>query len=314
MKINFKLFTTFLAVAENGSFRKAAEQTHLSLPAVSMQIKQLEERLGVAVFQRTTRKVELTREGEELMVSTRKAMAELDGTLARIQKAADVQHGQLSLGCVPTVAGTRLPALLVKFAKTYPAISVSVRELSQPELLEAVRRREVDFGIGPMPDKPGELEFQPIFVDDAVALMPAALVEPERTSISLGELARLPLPLLSLGASQFQHHLSRALDEEDIALELSYVVTHVSTLVAMAEAGLGICILPAMAAPRATTLKALHIVRPSLSRTIAVVTVRGHTLSPAATRFVQLCDMLASPVPPSSLPAPEPVPRRKRAA
>lgn len=293
MKINFKLFTTFLAVAENGSFRKAAEQTHLSLPAVSMQIKQLEERLGVAVFQRTTRRVELTREGEELMISTRKAMAELDGTLARIQQAAEVQHGQLSLGCVPTVAGTRLPALLVKFAKTYPAISVSVRELSQPELLEAVRKREVDFGIGPMPEKAGELDFRPIFVDDSVALMPAELVAADATTISLRELAQLPLPLLSLGASQFQVHLSQALEDEDIAPELNYMVTHVSTLVAMAEAGLGICILPAMAAPPRTPLKMLRIVNPALPRTIAVMTIRGHTLSPSAARFVQLCDMLA---------------------
>lgn len=300
MKINFKLFTTFLAVAENGSFRKAAEQTHLSLPAVSMQITQLEERLGVAVFHRTTRKVELTREGEELLISTRKAMVELDGALARIQQVAEVQRGQLSLGCVPTVASTRLPVLLVKFAKTYPAISVSVRELSQPELLEAVRRREVDFGIGPMPEKPGDLEFQPIFVDDAVALMPATLVSPDKTSISLRELSRLPLPLLSLGASQFQRHLNQALEDENIAREHDYVVTHVSTLVAMAEAGLGICILPAMAAPSKTPLKALRIVQPSLPRTIAIVTIRGHTLSPSAARFVQLCDMLAPPHPPAT--------------
>ncbi|MDB5851673.1 MAG: hypothetical protein JWP29_5425 [Rhodoferax sp.] len=307
MKINFKLFATFLAVADNGSFRKAAEQTHLSLPAVSMQIKQLEEGLGVAVFQRTTRKVELTREGEELMISTRKAMAELDGALARIQQAAEMQHGQLSLGCVPTVAGTRLPALLVKFAKTYPAISVSVRELSQPELLEAVRRREVDFGIGPMPEKTGELEFQPIFVDDSVALMPATLVASDKTTISLRELARLPLPLLSLGTSQFQRQLNQALADEGVAPELSYMVTHVSTLVAMAEAGLGICIMPAMAAPPRTPLKALRIVRPALPRTIAIMTIRGHTLSPSAARFVQLCDMLAPPAPTAAA-------ARKRAA
>ena len=297
MKINFKLLTTFLAVAENASFRKAAEQTHLSLPAVSMQIKQLEERLGVAVFQRTTRKVELTREGEDLMIGTRKALAELEGALARIQQAAEVQHGQLSLGCVPTVAGTRLPALLVKFAKTYPAISVSVRELAQPELLEAVRRREVDFGIGPMPEKHGELEFRPVFVDDSVALMPATLVAPEKTSISVRELSRLPLPLLSLGTSQFQRQLNQALEGEGIAPSLNYVMTHVNTLVAMAEAGLGICILPAMAVPPKTRLKTLHIVRPSLPRTIAVVTIRGHTLSPSAARFVQLCDMLKPPSP-----------------
>ena len=74
-------------------------------------------------------------------------------------------------------------------------------------------------------------------------------------------------------------------------------IVQINTLVAMAEAGLGICILPAMAVPPKTRLKSLHIVRPSLPRTIAIVTIRGHTLSPSAARFVQLCDMLKPPPP-----------------
>ena len=73
---NFKALSIFLAVAENTSFRQAAEQVHLSLPAVSMQIKQLETRLGVSLFHRTTRKVVLTHEGEQLLISVRKALAE----------------------------------------------------------------------------------------------------------------------------------------------------------------------------------------------------------------------------------------------
>lgn len=293
MKINFKLLSTFLAVAENASFRKAAEQANLSLPAVSMQVKQLEERLGVALFQRTTRKVELTREGEELLISTRKAMAELDGALARIQQAADVQHGHLSLACVPTVAGTRLPALLVEFAHRYPAISVRVRELTQPDLLEAVRRREVDFGIGPQPDKPGELDFQPLFVDDFVAVLPAAHPAAEKAGISLRELARMPL--LTLGASQFHQQLLQTLKEENLAPELNYEFTHVSTLVAMVEAGLGVGLMPGVAVPRRSAVKAVRIVRPAMTRTIAVITIRGHTLSPSAARFVEMCDLLAAP-------------------
>ena len=97
IKINFKLFTTFLAVAENASFRKAAEQTHLSLPAVSMQIKQLEERLGVALLQRTTRKVVLTHEGEKLMRDIRsKASAAEELALANALRAACLQVPMVS--------------------------------------------------------------------------------------------------------------------------------------------------------------------------------------------------------------------------
>ena len=120
MKINFKLLQTFLAVAEHSSFKKAADALFISMPAVSMQIKQLEEQLGVALFQRTTRKVDLTAEGEQLMITARRAMAELESGLARLQKIVDVQQGHLSFGCVPTIARTRLPAILTEFAKKYP--------------------------------------------------------------------------------------------------------------------------------------------------------------------------------------------------
>lgn len=295
MKVNPKTLATFLAVAENASFRKAAEQLHVSLPAVSMQIKQMEERLGVALFQRTTRKVELTAEGEELLVSTRKAMAELEAALARIQQVADAQHGHLSFACVPTVAGTTLPTLLTEFARLYPGITVRVREVTQPELLEAVRRRDVDFGIGLQPARPGELEARPLFADDYVAVMPAGHPAAEKSGISLRELAKMRL--LALGSSQFRRDLQDALEREGVAPDMGYEFTHVATVIAMIEAGLGVGILPGVAVPRRTSLKAVRIVRPVMKRTIAIITIRGHTLSPSAGRFVAMCDLLAPPPP-----------------
>ena len=296
MKINFKLLGTFLAVAENASFRKAADQTHLSLPAVSMQIKQLEEQLGVALFQRTTRKVDLTQAGEQLMISARKAMAEIDAGLVQIQHAVNVQQGHLSFGCVPTVAGSRLPQILLKFSKKYPGISVRVRELAHIELLEAVRRRDVDFGIGPIPEKKGELDFSPIFVDEYFALLPKAFHDAGRAGISLRELAKMPMLTLS-NSSLFRNHLDSVLKANDVETEPNYEFTHVSTLIAMAEAGLGVAILPRIAIPRKTLLKAVRITGPAISRTIAVITIRGHSLSPAAARLVDLCDQLIVPMP-----------------
>ena len=294
MKINFKLLGTFLAVAQNSSFRKAAEQSHLSLPAVSMQIKQLEEQLGVALFQRTTRKVELTQEGEQLMISARKAMAELESGLAQIQQAADVRQGHLAMACVPTVAGTRQPPLLVKFARLYPGISVSVREMVHDDLLEVVRRREVDFGIGPVPEKSGELDFAPLFTDEYVALLPKSFRDGGRTGISLRELAKLPLLTLT-NSSLFRHHLDQALGAQDIVAGRGFEFTTVSTLVAMAEAGLGIAVMPRIAVPRRTALKTVRITGVALSRTIAIITIRGHSLSPAAARMVELCGTLLEP-------------------
>lgn len=294
MRINFKLIATFLAVADNSSFRKAAEQLCLSMPAVSMQIKQLEVQLGVALFQRTTRKVELTHAGEQLMISARKAMAELETGLSQLQHTADVQQGHLSFGCVPTVASSRLPLILTEFARKYPGISVHVRELAHHDLLEAVRRREVDFGIGPIPEKSGELNFAPIFVDEYCALLPKNYHDAGRAGISLRELSKMPL--LTLWTSTLlRAHIDTALKSNGLVVERNYEFTHVSTLVAMAEAGLGIAILPRIAVPGKTRLKAVRITSPALSRTIGIVTIRGHSLSPSAARLVDLCDQLIAP-------------------
>ncbi|KPU98059.1 hypothetical protein APR50_05675 [Variovorax paradoxus] len=294
MNINFKLIGTFLSVAQNESFRKAAEETNRSLPAVSMQVKQLEEQLGVALFQRTTRKVTLTQEGEQLLISARKALAELEVGLSHIQHAADVQQGHLSFACVPTIASTRLPAILTAFAKKYPGISVHVRELANQDLLEAVRRREVDFAIGPVPEKKGELEFAPIFVDDYCAMLPRGYQDNGRASISLRELSKLPLLKLS-SSTAFRDHVDNALKANGLSHESNYEFMQVTTLVAMAEAGLGIALLPRVALPRRTPLKVVRIIGPALSRTIAIVTIRGHSLSPAAARLVEMCNQLIAP-------------------
>jgi DNA-binding transcriptional LysR family regulator len=289
MRVNLKVLSTFLAVAENESFRKAAEQTNISLPAVSMQIKQLEERLGVALLQRTTRKVVLTHEGQKLMISTRKAMAEIDAALLSIEQAANAQQGNLVFACVPTVASTRLPTLVTEFARTYPGISVGIRETTQPELLEAIRKREVDFGIAPMPEKIGEFQFTPLFEDPYVALLPPDHPLADKKGISLRELTKISPSILMLGSSQFQQQLDDVLNKNKINTERNYNFTHVSTMAAMVEAGLGVGILPKVAVPRQTSLKAVNIVRPIMSRKIAVITMRGHSLSTASHRFVDMC-------------------------
>jgi DNA-binding transcriptional LysR family regulator len=130
-------------------------------------------------------------------------------------------------------------------------------------------------------------------VDEYYALLPKAFRDGGRAGISLRELAKMPLLTLS-SSTLFRNHLDSVLKENDLVAEHNYEFTHVSTLIAMAEAGLGIAILPRIAIPRKTPLKAVRVTGPALSRTIAVITIRGHSLSPAAARLVDLFDQLLS--------------------
>ena len=293
MNVNLKLMHTFLLVAEHSSFCRAAEVSNRSQSAVSMQIRQLELQLGVSLFHRTTRRVQLTREGELLLVCARKAVSELQTGLRQIKESVDVQRGRLTLACAPTLAATRLPEILATFQKSYPGVTAHVRELASAEMLDCIRRRDVDFGIGPRCPNATEFQFQPILLDEIYALIPTCLDVGQRETISLLELSHMPTLVLT-GSSAMQGMLDKAQKAAGIALNIKYEVQQVQTQIAMATAGLGAAILPRIAIPQKldARVRAVPIVDPPLVRELCVVTLRGQFLSPVAVRFVEMLQRL----------------------
>ena len=196
MKVNLKLLQVFLLVAEHESFRSAADQAHRSQSSVSTQIKQLEGQLGVALFHRTTRSVRLTSEGAQLLDCVRRALHEVEEGLRKIEEAVDMRRGHVSLGCSPTVAGSRLPIVLAAFRREYPDVKLFVRELTSADLFESLRKREVDFGIGPIVEE-GDLSFRAILREDIYALVPRRLFHTRQSVITLSDLVRMPVLLLN---------------------------------------------------------------------------------------------------------------------
>lgn len=294
LNINFKLLHMFLLVAEDNSFRRAAEKSNRSEAAVSMQIKHLEQQLGVALFHRTTRHVELTKEGEHLLISVRKALAEVETGLLHIRESVDMHYGVLSISCVPTVAATRLPHILLAFQKEHPKISVHVRELVATELLESIRRREVDFGIGPKIRTITEFSFKPILSDETYALIPSTYKLPRKSGITLKELSRFPILMLST-SSAFRGELDAALKAKNLTFDTKFEVIQAQTLIAMAEAGLGAAILPKISVPLRTNLQAVPVIDPGMTRQISIITLRGQAFSPAAARLASFVERLIAP-------------------
>ncbi len=290
--VNLKLLQTFLLVAELGSFRIAAEKSFRSPSAVSAQVRQLEEQLGVALFHRTTRTVHLTGEGQQLLDCARRALLEVEEGLRKILESADVRRGRVALSCSPTIAETRLARVLAAFEKDYPGVDISVRELTSSSLFESVRNREVDFGIGPKIET-SEFHFEPIFEDPLFALVPRRFITTAKRSISLATLTNMPLLLLN-SATALRGMLDEAMRERHLALTTRYEFTQAQTLISMATSGLGAAILPKVALPQrvSASTQVLRIVSPSLARQVSVITVRGQKLSPASLRLVQLLHQL----------------------
>lgn len=290
--INLKLLQTFLLVGEHSSFRVAAEKSFRSQSAVSAQIRQLEEQLGVTLFHRTTRSVRMTDEGQQLLQCAQRALLEVESGLRKIKESADVRRGRVSLSCSPTIAETRLARVLAAFEREYPGIEVSVRELTSEALFNSVRKREVDFGIGPV-IKTSEFYFEPVLDDPLYALVPKRFLTTNKETIPLATLTNMPLLVLN-AATALRAMLETTMKERQLTFTTRYEFTQAQTLISMACAGLGAAILPKVALPAQIdpSTYALRIVNPVLLRQVAVITSKGHSLSPSSLRLVQLLKQL----------------------
>lgn len=290
--VNLKLLQTFLLVAEQCSFRMAAEKSFRSPSAVSAQIRQLEAQLNVALFHRTTRYVRLTGEGEQLLECAQRALLEVESGLRKIQESADMRRGRVAMSCSPTIAETRLARVLAAFEKDYPGIEVSVRELTSTALFDSVRKREVDFGIGPVIDMV-EFHFEPVLQDPLFALVPKRFITTTRRSISLETLTRMPLLVLN-PTTALRGMLESAIRERCLNFTTRYEFAQAQTLISMASAGLGAAILPKVVLPPVTddSIYALRIINPTMVRELALITLRGQSLSPASRRLAQLMKQL----------------------
>lgn len=286
---NLKALQIFVVVAESCSFRKAAEVLHRSQSAVSTQIKLLEEQIGVSLFHRTTRRVQLTAEGEQLLGHAQRAVASLELGLRQIREAANVQVGNIAMGCVPSIAATVLPGVLAEFQRKRRSIRLELRELDSVQLLQAVARQDISFGIGPFVDQTNDFNFVEITTEPIYALLPKAYWRSGAKDITLSELAVLPLVLASSSAA-LRNTLNRELAVRGLEIKESYEVIQVQTMVAFAQAGLGVAILPQIVIPTPLheTLQALPITNPTLERKLCLITLKGNSMSPAALELTNL--------------------------
>ena len=286
--VNLKLLQAFLLVGEHSSFRAAAEMSYRSTSAVSAQIRQLEEQLGVALFHRTTRNVRLTDEGQQLLDCARRALLEVESGLRKIQESADMRRGRVSLSCSPTIAATRLARVLAAFEKDYPGIEVFVREQPSEALFETIRRREADFGIGPVVQT-GEFHFETVLEDPLYALVPKRFITTSKDTIALATLTNMPLLVLN-PANALREVLEATMRERHLTMTTRYEFTQAQTLISMASAGLGAAILPKVVLPPVIDKRtyALRIVSPAMTREVAIISMRGQSLSPASRRLAEL--------------------------
>ena len=271
ISLTLRQFRYFDALVRHGHFGRAAEASAVSQPALSMQIKELEETLGAQLVERGARQVRLTPLGEELSIRVRDILRAVDeiGDLARASSNRLV--GRLRLGVIPTVAPYLLPQVMRRLAEEHPSLDLYVRETVTPKLLQELSEGRLDAAIVALPVSEATLRETPLFAEDFVLVRPAA--DREAPLPSKEGLREMRLLLLEEGHCFRDQALSFCEMGGSRPREM-LDGSSLSTLVQMVSAGIGVTLLPEMALPvetRSADVAVQRFPKPRPSRQVGMV-------------------------------------------
>jgi DNA-binding transcriptional LysR family regulator len=294
MRINYDLhdLQAFVAVAERASFRQAAADLFLSQSALSRRIEKLEEALGVKLFERTTRRVQLTNVGQAFLVNVRTALDGLEDAVLGVADLAAHRTGTVTLACVPSAVWHFLPEVLSQFSARFPRIRVRVHDESAQDVLNLVLAGEADFGINFTGAEEAEIVFEPIFEERYVLAMRRDHPLARRKSLSwkdtVGE-RYISVAKSSGNRSVIDAALAGVEKHPLVFCE----VNHVSGVLALVEAGMGVAAVPGLSVlpGRPDGIIGVPLVNPAVHRTLGLISKRNHAMAPAART---LFDMLAA--------------------
>lgn len=283
MNFDFGDLRGFLAVADLGSFRAASEALHLSQSALSRRIDKLEQALGVQLFERTTRKVELTTIGRGFVPRARNVLNELENALIGFHDLSHRLSGEVTIACVPSAVAYFLPEVIRQYHQQYPGIRIRVIDESSLAILTAVARGDADFGLTYIGTQDSDVTFLPLLEERFIVALRVGHPLAERMTLTWEDLAGFDYISLAQGSGN-RFLIDQALASHAVRPRWFCEVKHVPALVSLVEAGLGIGVVPKLAMPPEghPTLITRPLANPSISRTIGLIQRRGRILSPVA--------------------------------
>lgn len=285
MNVTLKQLRYFEALARHGHFGRAAAFSAVTQPALSMQIKELEENLGAALFERGARQVRLTGFGETFALRVRDILRSVDELedLARASQSRPM--GRLRIGVIPTIAPYLLPAIIGNLTQAYPGVDIHVRETLTPKLIEELAEGRLDTALVALPVS------EPSFVEVALFAEEFVLVRPQEDAAkpvpNLETLREMRLLLLEEGHCFRDQALSFCNMHSALPREM-LDGSSLSTLVQMVSSGIGVTLIPEMAVGVETRSASVAISRfqnPCPTRTIGMI---WRKTNPLAKQLVEI--------------------------
>jgi len=273
--------TYFVAVAERLNFSRAAEDLHVAQPAISQQVRALEQELGISLFDRVGKRVTLTEAGRALLPHARQILNAVEAARNEIRERGSLERGTVSLGAPPTVSAHALPTKITSFEQKYPGLDVVLREAGTETLVALVEQGQLEMAIVSTDVLPPSLESTPFLEETYVVAVGEKHPLCKRKSVNIAELAEesfimfprgyklREVTMIACRTAGFEPKV--ALDGGGMQSALQFVA-----------AGLGVALVPQLALTDTNSIVALSVADQNLRRALGLVWRKGAHLSPAA--------------------------------
>ena len=287
MNVTLRQMRAFVEVVRSGGFTAAAPKLHLTQSATSLLVRELETQLGLQLVDRTTRQIAVTDAGSEFLRSAERILADVDQAIASTQDLMLRRRGRVTIATTPLLASTFVPSVIAEFQQLYPGITVHMADLPTEQIIRHVQAGDADVGLGVFHSIDSELEALPMLKHRLGAMVPSAWpLAKRRSELSWADLAEQPMIALSHG-SGFRALIDPLLHQAGIAVQPRFEVAQIGSAVGLAEAGLGIAVVPAyvgqLLKSSRVRFRVLH--KPVVYRQIELIVRAGRSLSPGAAAF-----------------------------
>lgn len=286
--VSLRQVRSFLAVARVKSFTRAASILNVTQPALTMQIRRLEEALGVTLFDRDTRSVELTRVARDLIPAFERALQDFDAALESARDIATQERGIVRLAALPSVAAGVLPDAILGFRKKRPNVIFDLRDVIAAQVLNLVQSEQVDFGVMGGTVKAPEVESVFKAQDHLHVVYPKGHPIARLKTVTPVALSEFPLILMQRDTS-VRAVVDAGFQSLGLMPKTTCEAIYMMTAVGMVRAGLGLTILPGSAREIKAEpgLLSKPIDDPSFTRPVSIIKRSGRTLPPLSEAFLE---------------------------
>ena len=274
------------AIADTGSFTRAAEHCRVAQPSLSQQISKLEDELGTRLFDRLGRSVQLTDAGRAFLPHARAVLHQAELARSEVDVRRQDTRGTVTVGVIPTIAPYFMPKRIAAFARRFPDATLRIVEETTPVLVESLRSLAIDLAVLSLPLRHRDFEITPLLTERLCAALPPRHPRAGSASLSLRELRDDRFVLLR-DSHCFRGIALDACMRARLDPRIAFESGQFSSLLGMVAAGVGVTLVPEMAVDRSAGCRYVPVSDALASRTIAIARLRGRSLNRVQQAFVK---------------------------